>query len=126
MAKGYFVDSSDKLLDQIDLVSDEWNFCCNKCKSKNIELHVIQLPYKTSLVTEDLPPSARAYYKSLPTLGQAIMQNYTVLGGILVECNDCKHIANDFYNGNKIASPNKNRLREFVTQKYGYDEVMEL
>lgn len=127
MAKGYFVDSSDKLLNQKDLVKDKWNFCCDKCNSKKIEIHLLNTVFKyKNTSNNDLPQNCIDYYKTIPLISKAIVDNYTRKGFILIECKNCRYIDNDFHNNGIKATPDKNELKKFINDYYGITEEFEL
>lgn len=128
MSKGYFVDSSDKLLNEKDHSVDEWSFQCSRCNSRNLTVHPVGIPFRYGPVgSSDLPTEAMNYFKGVPNVAQAVMLCYDKKGdGILVECKNCSLTTNDFYNGKMLAVPNKNRLRKYVTETYNVNEEFEL
>lgn len=130
---------NDKLLDVSGHANkEEWNMCCPKCQSKNLDISPLDEVYRQHTVNtfDDLPKEVRDYYKNLRPITQTIMDliNSNHNHKILVHCNECGNNTRGFWNDNPdftgtnyaVVYKNKKKFREYIEKYYGVKSFMVL
>lgn len=135
--RGSALDAQDKMQGVGPVAIDDshstsWNHECLYCESKNLEISVLEVPYRPHQITDfsNLPKSMRSYYRELPTIVEAVMSSAETGKNIVVTCVDCNQTSRGFHNreGDRIVEkqPNKAKLRRYLKSFYGVTVVMNL
>ena len=129
-----YIDSADRMLGVRG--GTEWKGICPYCDSNRLNIHPIGIAYRPHTIYDfsDLPKEHQRYYKSLPNIVEATMLVVDVYKNtrIIVECLDCRTCMNGWMNLKpdpalpETIYVNKTKLRRYLAQLYGVDEVQEI